>query len=461
MSVISKLTMLGAAGSGGESYWILKYKPAAGVTGGAVYCMSPVSSNGTDEGTMFWLHSDSGQGQYITKIDKDGNVSGSIRIPSDYWGGLLVDSSENVYLANSIYSGGYKANVAKFNSNLILQSSTNYTTTVNGFVTPNAFHMYNDDIYWSYNYSDFYPGQRPTGFIIDGATMSLTGGQYSYASIDDSSIRSLKVDSSGNIFTHSNYRSSGGSDQAKLYKFGTNFSSVTWMQEISGTGSYGQDIDFDSSGNIYTCGFTNTGYPNVQDNYLAKFNSSGTNQWTSCLYLGGNPSAGSGFDGGDGTLTNISIGVNSSGVYTVTLAKNNVASNFNEYNITKWNQSTGAFVESYGIACVTTAPGWKDATNRYNTHCMVTETAIYIPGRDQSNYFYMMKLPLENASSVYGTYTLDGVSFTIGANSASAGTISQTWSAGSTGSTTSRSFSTASRTISPASASYSTQFTDI
>jgi len=444
----SKLLPLGNAG--GESYWILKFEPTT--SGNPFLVKSVVSSDGTDDGNIYWYCSDSSLGHYLIKMDKDGNISTVVLRSNYYWGNLQIDSSENVYLIHNTFSGSYRTTVLKFNSNLVLQSQYEYTTSGANPASYNpANDIYNNDLYLSNNYSDFYPGKRPTAFVVDGATLGLVGTPYSYLSIDDQQPRALKVDNGGNIWIHSNFRNPGGSDAPTLLKFGTNFSTVSFVQQLGSNSGYGQDLDFDASNNVYVCGKYENGYPNVQDNYVAKFNSSGTLQWHNTLKLQGDANYGDTFSGGDGTISTFSIGQNTTAVYTVTPGYQNVQANFNDYNITKWNSSTGAFVESYGISCTTTSPGWKDPQNRNNTHCMTTETAVYIPGKDQANNFYLMKLPLESASGIYGNYTLDGVSFKIGANNAVVGTTSSSWNT--------QSSSTTARTFTAASASYGSSST--
>jgi hypothetical protein len=436
-----------ASAAGGTSYWILKYKPAAG---GVSFSMPVVSSDNTDEGSMFWLTDN-----YITEIDKDGNVLNSVLTTAGVRGSLEIDVSGNVYIGQPNPSA--QPSIVKFNSNLVFQSSGVYSLagSTAGF-SPGAFAVYGDDLYYSTSFNDFTPSQRAAALRVDGATLSALGSAYSHGGTSGESTRALAVDSLGNVFAHSNFRSGSGSDQAQLHKLSTDLA-ISSFSQVLNTTSIGQDVAFDSAGNIYVCGKSENGYPNFKDNYVAKFNSAGVNQWVKCLELAGDANV-SGFSGGDGTLETVSVGANSFGVYTVTFGFSNVVSGRNDINITKWDASTGAFVESYGISCLTTAPGWKDPSSRTNTHCMVTEDSVYITAKDQSNFPYTLKLPLEGAGSIYGSYTLDGVSFTIGPNGATEGSHNMSWSSGATTSV-SRGISTASQSVSASSASFSTQFT--
>lgn len=454
MSVFKKLMM--GSSAGGDSYWILKFKPTT--VGNQYLVRSVVSADGTDDGNLYWYMSDTSLGHYIVKTDKDGNINAHTKWSHEYWGNLRVDSSENVYLMyNGYISGGYKTSVVKFNSSLTFQDQYYYS---NSSAHPGSQNVANridgSTLYICAQYSDFYPSARVTGGEVSTSTLT-SSNWYSFNGIDGNSPRVLHIDSSSNLYVGGGMRDSGGSDDIGIIKFSGNFNSFSWKRMLDDGNC--SDIATDSSGNVYACGKYEYGYPNLQDNFVTKFNSSGTDQWTSSLKQTGSSQYDT-FNGGDGTTAMCSIHVNDNGVYTANFSYGNVNSSYNDIAISKWNSSNGNLVESYGITC--TSGNLKDPQNRYNTHFLTTETAMYVPMKGPSNGFYLAKLPIEDASGLYGNYTVDGVNFTLGSNGATQGSsIPDSWYSQST-SSTSRTFSNTDSTQgSTSTVTYNEYLTDI
>lgn len=432
MSAFKKLMM--ASSAGGDSYWILKFEPAS--QGNQFLVRSVVSPDGTDNGNLYWYMSDTSLGQYIVKTDKDGNINAHTKWDHEYWGNLRVDSSENVYLIyNGYISGGYKTTVVKFNSSLTFQEQYYYSTSGAHPGSQNVANTIDGStLYMCAQYSDFYPGARVTGGEVN--TSNLTSSNwYSFNSIDSNNPRVLHIDSSGNFYVGGGMRDSGGSDDIGIIKFNGDFNSFSWKRMLDDGNCI--DISTDSSGNIYACGKYEYGYPNQQDNFVTKFNSSGTAQWTSSLKQTGDNNYDT-FNTGDGTIAMSSVHVNDNGVYTANYSYSNVYSNRNDIAISKWNSSNGNLVESYGISCI--SGNLLDPQNRYNTHFLTTETAMYVPMKGPGNVYYLAKLPIEDASGLYGNYTIDSHTFKLGSNGATQGaSISESWYSVST-STTARTF---------------------
>jgi hypothetical protein len=65
---------------------------------------------------------------------------------------------------------------------------------------------------------------------------------------------------------------------------------------------------------------------------------------------------------------------------------------------------------------------------------------MYVPMKGPGNVYYLAKLPIEDASGLYGNYTIDSHTFKLGSNGATQGaSISESWYSVST-STTARTF---------------------
>jgi len=416
-----KKLMLGTA-AGGGSGWILEYDGSlgSGANGGG----RVLSGDGTDDGNMYCMFcgSTNSDGAIIIKFDKDGTVSADRRVSSSSYaitsGSMEIDTSENLYISlrQDIDTGSgsqTRIGLIKLNSSLSEQSEVFYSfgTISAGSFSSLATRGSNLYIVGSF---DTATGRRPTGIVVSQSTLNVSSS-HGFASFGQNRGRVVKHDSSGNIFVGGNYRGGSSGDRYLFYKFGTTFSSNSLGREYTGTSGYLNDLDIDSSGNIYTIGFCELGYPNTRDNLVAKLNSSGTAQWTKSLVLSGDNNT-NGFISGDSTQTGIAIKNTSEGPVTVHQDNRNVDSSYNDINISLWNDSNGSLVESYGIAC--TSHQWQTSISSSNLGALITDTHVYHHAR-ANNKNYILKLPIKDGSAVYGNYTLNGVNFTIDDNSAS------------------------------------------
>ena len=438
----SKKLLLGAAGNaGGDPSWIFRYD--AGYTNTYGYMTGVNSGDGTDDGNLFWASGGadtSSDGAIIVKMNKDGELLLDKRLNNSstqtFRNDLGVDSSDNVFFMTSL--GGHRIAI-KLNSSLAVQSQQKYATTYS-LNSVGASFVYNDDLYLAGTHNNFYPSARPLGYIVDGATMNVTGTPYSFLGIDGNPQRCVHVDGSGNIYVTNGSRSSNGSDTPFVAKWGTNWSSETWALKFTGLGASvtgtGQALSVDSSGNVYNCGSMNIAYPNYRDNYVAKFNSSGAVQWMKSLNM---PNG----DANTNTIDGIglyAIQHTSQGIVTLSYGQSNVQSAKFDINVSLWNTSNGSLISSYGVA--NTSSGWRTdlQCSRSNTQTLITEDHVYIAAQDASQRFYIMKLPITDASGIYGTYNVNGQNVKIAANGFQDTSVnSTTWS--------SESFSNTSRTI--------------
>ena len=103
---------------------------------------------------------------------------------------------------------------------------------------------------------------------------------------------------------------------------------------------------------------------------------------------------------------------------------NHVVSGKNEILIAKWNDTTGALISVYGIACITSNRNFNEVPMGENKGCLTTADAVYIRicteqftasnGYTNSTQPIIMKLPHE-IGSLAGNHTINGLTFTIGA----------------------------------------------
>lgn len=436
VSNIARKLML-ASGGGGDSTWILQYE--AGYTDTYVYVTGVRSGDGTDDGNLFWTSGcrDTSDGAIIVKMDKDGEILLDKRINNSstytFSNDLKVDSSDNVFLMN-----GGPANVAiKLNSSLVIQSQQKYTALWAG--SGSASFVYNDDLYFASTHDNFYPSARPLGYIVDGATMNVTGTPYSFLGTDGNPQRCVHVDGSGNIYVTNESRNSVGGSTPFIAKWGTDWSTETWALKFTGLGNnadgVGQALSVDSSGNVYNCGRMYIDYTNYRNNYVAKFNSSGTVQWMKSLNMPNGAESNM-----IASISLYAIQHTTQGIVTLSYGQSNIQAGKFDINVSLWNTSTGALISSYGVANITA--GWRTdlQCDRHNTQTLITEDHVYIAAQDASQRFYIMKLPITDASGIYGTYNVNGQNVKIAANGFQDISVSNTtWS--------SESFSNTSRTI--------------
>ena len=410
-----KKLMLGTA-AGGGSGWILEYNPAFGANWANG---SPVmSDDGTDDGNMYVAMGGGNDtdGVVVVKFDKDGTVLADKRISASayymYYPQMAIDSSENLYLITTQYiDGANRFGVIKLNSSLAIQAQAYYGHSNINCGNFHGIRAQGSNIHIATGFDT--SSQRPTGVVLAQSTLNVSSS-HGYASFNQQAARTIKHDSSGNIYVGGNFRGSSSGDRYLFYKFGTTFSSISMGREYVGHSGYLNDMDIDSSGNIYTVGFCELGYPNTRDNLVAKLNSSGTTQWTKSLRLQGDNNQ-NGFISGQATQNGLAIKKTSEGPVTIHQDNKNVNSSYNDINISLWNDSNGSLTESYGIAC--TSYQWQESLRNGQMGALITDTHVYHHAKANGKN-YILKLPIKDGSALYGDYTLNGVNFTINTNSA-------------------------------------------
>ena len=92
------------------------------------------------------------------------------------------------------------------------------------------------------------------------------------------------TDSSGNTYGVGYTTSAGQGSFAQYLAKWNSSGTVQWQRTLSMSGQHtGRDVALDSSGNVYMCGESDLGTLNNVNLTLAKYNSSGTHQWTRYL----------------------------------------------------------------------------------------------------------------------------------------------------------------------------------
>jgi hypothetical protein len=282
------------------------------------------------------LTSAGGDDVFISKLNSDGSFAWAKSWGgTDYDGvsGLKVDSSGNVYTTGTFYgtadfdpgtgvsnltsAGGYDVFISKLNSDGSLAWAKSWGGTVydyaNSLEVDSSGNVYSTGTF--FGTADFDPGTGVSNLTSAGGydvfiSKLNSDGSFAWAKswggTGSDNVKSLKVDSSGNVYTTgtfqgtvdfdpgtgvSNLTSAGGNDVfiSKLNSDG----SFAWAKSFGGTVSDSVNIlQVDSSGNVYTTGtfsgtadfdpgtgvsnFTSAGSVDV---FISKLNSDGSFAW--------------------------------------------------------------------------------------------------------------------------------------------------------------------------------------
>ena len=161
-------------------------------------------------------------------------------------------------------------------------------------------------------------------------------------------------------------------------------------------------------------------WANNENNFVGKLGDDDNQfDWCSNLHGGSTSTYGSesmDSDGGDDAMGGVmSVRPDGNGnCISVHASKNHVVSNKNEILIAKWNDSTGALISVYGIACITSGHNFPDFSFGRQKGCLTTGDAVYIRIYTEGHKPVILKLPLD-IGSLAGNHSIGGLTFTIGA----------------------------------------------
>lgn len=271
MDLITRTTFLGAAGAGGDSYWITTVTPSTGNIYG--HDLAVDSAGGV---YISGRAVDNAQNTTLVKLNKDGSYAWfwGRRFTSENIGrSVAVDSSNNVYLASG--ASGSNWSVAKFTSSGTLQWHKYYLDSGNNPL--NSIAVTSEAIYLV--------GNTSTDTLY--AKLDLDGSrlwQRSFNTVSPPAYgNGVAVDASGSIFI--NGRDGGGDANMSLTQKLSSTPSLDWsrqygLQVDSATNTRGVGLYLDSSSNVYVGANIETGLYTNQFNATAyKYSSSGVIQW--------------------------------------------------------------------------------------------------------------------------------------------------------------------------------------
>ena len=216
---------------------------------------------------------------------------------ANYWYGVAVDSSANVYVVGEYDQGaGSRMAIAKYNTSGTLQ----WANTLGGPGGSNGTYGKGISVDSSANVYvvGSYYGPAPNYFEIVIAKLNTSGDLQWQRMLGGSPTRddgySIAVDSGGNA-----YIAGQSNSKALTAKYNTS-GDLQWQRTLSGgVGESANGIALDSSANVYTFGTTYNSTATRDEALIAKYDSSGSLQWQRRLgggrvYLGKSAVSGDG-----------------------------------------------------------------------------------------------------------------------------------------------------------------------
>jgi len=208
----------------------------------------------------------------------------------------------------------------------------------------------------------------------------------------------LAADSAGNVYLTTGKVPGGGYYRGTLVKVNSSDGTSIWDRYVdlpcNYPSTYGQDVVVDSSDNVYMAGLLGN------NSFVAKYNSSGTNQWIKQASFGA-------------TSYGYGVGVDTSGNVYMT---GYYLFDYKMYMI-KLNSSG---TEQWQRHITANTSGWK--SYGYDAHVDSKGNPIFVATLNNAadNRMFIIKPPSNGSKT--GTYTLSGLSWTYEASSASIST---------------------------------------
>ena len=258
-----------------------------------------VGSDGSIYGCGMTQISGCGDTGLVFKTDASGNVKWQRYLCNNgNFGGITLDSSDNVIVVARSSTGGYAGNVVKYNSSGVLQWQKRLANSSH-YLNFNSVDVDSSDNIYATGYMQLTSGgngtYRPLVAKINSSGVlqwfrifkgMYLGQELSYFyTTYNMDCWGCKVDSSANVYITGRItaQSNSGAYAAKINSSGT-WQWTTFLKhgnQNPGSG-IGWGINTDSSGNVYICGYGTSPAENGNqgsDAFVAKFNSSGTYQW--------------------------------------------------------------------------------------------------------------------------------------------------------------------------------------
>lgn len=235
-------------------------------------------------------------------------------VSDDYADGITIDSTDNIYVAGTLYasfdgispSGFSDALVLKFSNTGMMVWKRKWGTVGTDYGKAIAINSSDQLLIGGITNSAIVGGTNQGGFDNILFSMDSNGGTLGagvqWGTASDEYVRANAVDSGGNIYVtgytygaYSGYVNAGFED-VFITKFNSTGVEQWTVQRGTGGTEDVRGIDIDSTGNIYITGETTGGLDgNINaggnDIYLSKFNSSGVLQWTKQLGTAADESA--------------------------------------------------------------------------------------------------------------------------------------------------------------------------
>ena len=283
---------MGAAGSGESTgdgpFWI---NQQYGSDDDEYRCITSDSNNNVIVGgsTESGASGQGGHDGLVTKYTNEGAVTFSKTYggsANDNVSGIQVDSSDNIYVGGYL---SYDFLTAKFNSSFVKQ----WQLTRNSTQVPSAPYDAGWDSAIDSNnkiYTCGYARTQQAGYDQGFWTRyDSDGSNFLSRSMLGSSTsqgyciwRGIDVDASGNIFVAGvcNYQNGTANGSQVVAKYNSS-AALQWQRRLSTDASSNYGCALDSSGNIYTAGYSGQVHASRTDYecVLAKYNTSGTIQW--------------------------------------------------------------------------------------------------------------------------------------------------------------------------------------
>jgi len=228
---------------------------------------------------------------FVMKLDSSQAISWqrSLRIGTTHsqTEDIAVDSSGNSFAPSYHWvsaSSKYNGIFAKYDTSGTLSWQRGLTNTSDTYAIRSEVDGSGNPYVFGYSYN----GTRPVGFLIKYNTSgTLQWQRQIYKGVNDSSLRGMDTDSSGNVYAV-------GLIEGTSYNWGivakwNSSGTLQWQRQIYGS----QDTRFEScrldstDGNLYAVGRIYDTAGSLYRGFIVKYNSSGTLQWQRELYQSG------------------------------------------------------------------------------------------------------------------------------------------------------------------------------